>query len=58
MKSMAAKILKKNNYANIWIWQEFPFKDNMLKTMSDLTTALINISGDKNSYNFIAFEKK
>ena len=58
MKSMVAEILNKNNYANVWKWQEFPFKDNMLKTMSDLTTPLINISGDKNSYNFIAFEKK
>ena len=28
--------INKNNYASIWKWQEFSFKENMLKTMNDL----------------------
>lgn len=58
MKDMSDEILKKNNYANIWKWQEFPFKENMLKTMSDLIPALSEISNDKNNYNFLTFKKK
>ena len=56
IKNMSKEILKKNIYANIWKWQEFPFKENMLKTMNDLIIALLNIKNDK--FKFFTFEKK
>ena len=56
IKNMSKEILKKNNYANIWKWQEFSFKENMLKTMSDLIPTLLDIKNDK--FNFLTFEKK
>ena len=37
---MSDEILKKNEYANIWKWQEFAFKENMHKTMHDLAPEL------------------
>ena len=59
-KSMSDEVLKKNNYANIWKWQEFSFKDNMLKTMNDIIPAISKIKKDikSKSYNFQAFDKK
>ena len=50
------KILKNNIYANTWKWQEFSFKENMLKTMNDLILALLDIKNDK--FKFFTFEKK
>ena len=60
MKEMSDKILKKNNYASIWKWQEFSFKENMLKTMEDLIPALLKIEKDNknNKFNFQTFKKK
>ena len=57
---MSSRIFKKNNFANIWKWQEFAFKDNMLKTMNDLIPALLKIQKDSknNHYNFQTFDKK
>ncbi len=60
IKEMSDKILKKNNYASIWKWQEFSFKENMLKTMEDLIPALLEIKKDNknNKFNFQTFKKK
>ena len=58
IKKMSNEMLKKNNYANIWKWQEFPFKENMLKTMKDLIPSLLEVGKEKNEYNFLTFEKK
>ena len=54
IRNMSADILKKNAYANIWKWQEFSFKENMLKTMKDLIPALTALN--KSNYNFTTFE--
>ena len=51
-KNMSEEILKKNNYANIWKWQEFAFKENMLKTMNDLIPAILEIKSDSKSIKF------
>ena len=56
IKNMSNEILKKNKYANIWKWQEFPFKENIFKTMNDLIHALLDIKNNK--FNFSTFEKK
>ena len=58
-KNMSEEILKKNNYANVWKWQEFAFKENMLKTMNDLIPALLEVKNDSksNKFNFQTFEK-
>ena len=56
IKNMSNKILKKNKFANIWKWQEFPFEKNMFKTMNDLIPALLDIKSNK--FNFSTFEKK
>ena len=56
IKNMSKEILKKNIYANIWKWQEFSFKENMLATMNDLIPALSDIKNDK--FNILTFEKK
>jgi len=60
IKEMSDKILKKNNYASIWKWQEFSFKENMLKTMEGLIPALLKIEKDNknNKFNFQTFKKK
>ena len=49
---MSEEILKKNNYANVWKWQEFAFKENMLKTMNDLIPALLEVKNDSKSNKF------
>ena len=56
IKNFSNEILKKNKFANIWKWQEFPFEENMLKTMNDLIPALLDIKDDK--FNFSTFKKK
>ena len=60
IKEMSDKILKKNNYASIWKWQEFSFKENMLKTMEDLIPTLLKIekNNKNNKFNFQTFKKK
>ena len=50
--------MKKNSYSNIWKWQEFPFKENMLNTMFDLIPELTKIKKNENKFNFDTFEKK
>ena len=52
---MSNEILKKNKYANIWKWQEFQFKENMLRTMNDLIPKLLDIKSNK--FNFSTFKK-
>ena len=60
IKNLSKKILKKNDYANIWKWQEFSFKENMLETMDDLIPALLKIQNDtqNNKFNFQTFKRK
>ena len=50
--------MKKNSYANIWKWQEFPFKENMLNTMGDLIPELAKIEENENKFDFQTFKKK
>ena len=50
--------MKKNRYANIWKWQEFPFKENMLNTMGDLIPELTKIEENENKFDFQTFKKK
>ena len=50
--------LKKNNYASIWKWQEFSFKENMLKTMHDLIPSLLEIEKEEDQYEFKTYKKK
>ena len=59
LRTMYEKIIKENEYANVWKWQEFSFKQNMLKTMNDLVPALQEIKNDhKNKiFNFQTFKK-
>ncbi len=56
VKLMSEEILKKNVYANIWKWQEFAFKENMLKTMKDLAPELEKITD--NNFNYVCISKK
>ena len=51
---------KKNVYSNVWKWQEFPFKKNMLKTMLDIAPALLKIKNLPKAkvYKFETFELK
>ena len=51
-KKMSDKIIKKNNYTNVWKWQEYAFKENMLKTMNDLIPALLEVRNDSKSNKF------
>ena len=59
-KNMSNKIIRKNNYANIWKWQEFSFKENMLNAMNDLIPAIVKIKKDSksNKFSFQTFKKK
>jgi diadenosine tetraphosphate (Ap4A) HIT family hydrolase len=56
VKLMSEKILKKNEYANIWKWQEFAFKENIYKTMKDIASELEKITS--NDFNFVNFSKR
>ena len=55
MKNIVVEILQKNNYSNIWKWQEFPFNKNILKTMSDLIPRLSDIKNSE--FNYSTFGK-
>ena len=59
-KKMSDESIKKNNYTNIWKWQEFAFKENMLKTMNDLIPAILEIKRDGKSdkFNFQILKNK
>ena len=57
IKNFYEKEIKKNNYANIWKWQEFPFKENMVKTMNDLIPSFLDVQKKKNNHNFTTFSK-
>jgi len=48
----------KNDYASIWKWQEFSFKENMLKTMNDLIPSLLEIEKESGQYEFKTYKKK
>ena len=55
---MNKKILEKNNYANIWKWQEFSFKENIYNTMNDLISPLEEVYNSENKFNFkISFNR-
>ena len=58
IQEMTNKILKKNNFANIWKWQEFAFKDNIYKTMDDLIVPLLNLKLSNGNFNFEVMVKK
>ena len=59
-KDFKNKEIEKNSYANIWKWQEFPFNENVLKTMKDVRPALIEIeksqSKESKKFNFKTFK--
>jgi len=59
IKEMQDKITKKNMYTSVWKWQEFSFKENMLKTMEDLIPAFLKIemNNKNNKFNFQTFKK-
>ena len=58
MKKFYEHEMEKNSYSNIWKWQEFPFKENMLNTMKDLVPALLQIKKDDNKFDFQTFNKE
>ena len=60
LKKFYENTIKQNPYSNIWKWQEFPFKENMLKTMHDITPSLIKIKNlpEAKVYKFETFELK
>ncbi len=55
LKKFSDKVLKDNLFANIWKWQEFPFKDNMLETMSQMVDGFASIKTKLKKYNFKYF---
>ena len=56
VRLMSDEILKKNEYANIWKWQEFAFKENIYKTMKDIAPELEKVTD--NNFNFVSFANK
>ena len=53
-KKKSHQILRENDYATVWRWQENFFKENIYKTMLDLIPELNKIS-IKSNYEFITF---
>ena len=60
LKNFHDKTVKQNPYANVWKWQEFPFKENISKTMLDIAPSLLKIKNlpDAKFYKFETFEIK
>ena len=50
--------LKVNSYSNIWKWQEFPFNENILKTMNDFTEIASRINDQSKQFGFISVKPK
>ena len=49
--------IEKNGYASMWRWQEFSFKENMIKTMHDLIPALLEVEEEAGQYEFKTYNK-
>jgi hypothetical protein len=47
--------MNNNNFANIWKWQEFSFKKNMINTMIDLRPHLLDIKKNDSKFEFKTF---
>ena len=47
--------MNNNNFANIWKWQEFSFKKNMINTMIDLRPHLLDIKKNDPKFEFKTF---
>ena len=58
MRKFNENEINKNSYSNIWKWQEFPFKDNMLSTIEDLMPSLLKLQENENKFNFKTFTNK
>ena len=60
LKKFNDDVIKQNPYANVWKWQEFPFKENISKTMLNIAPSLIKIknSPEAKLYKFETFELK
>jgi len=54
-KIFSDKIIRDNLFANIWKWQEFPFKDNMLSTMNEMIDGFGSIKNKLKKFNFKYF---
>ena len=54
-KISSDKIIRDNLFANIWKWQEFPFKDNMLSTMNEMIDGFGSIKNKLKKFNFKYF---
>ena len=57
LKNFYNEATRKNSYCNVWKWQEFPFNENILKTMTEINPGLLklkNLPGVK-SYDFESF---
>ena len=49
---------KKNKFANIWKWQEFPFNENILKTIKDFTEIASRINDQNKEFGFTNIKPK
>ena len=60
LKKFYDNIIKQNPYANVWKWQEFPFNENISKTMLDIAPSLLNIKNlpDAKLHEFETFSVK
>ena len=60
LNTLKKDVLKNNQYANLWKWQEFPFNENMIHTMRDLAPFLTEAQNSSTSklYNFKTFAIK
>ena len=56
--NLSEKILNQNPYAEIWRWQNYAFKENMLKTIHDLHPYMEEIEKGNSKFNFKTIEKK
>ena len=56
--NLSEKILNQNPYAELWRWQNYAFKENMLKTIHDLHPYMEEIEKGNSKFNFKTIEKK